>query len=605
MLESVENSPLIWLTVEENGVTRTKKYVELSAAEKIQVDCDLKATNIIFQGLAVPVFSSGDDPIAYLNNAMAFLTVVDSLRFLSTNNQLRTSSNLRNQATIQDGRVTVQQVLRRQGQSYFGTDYKSNATSYGGNNASGQTWVVKCYNCQAVLMANISNYGYDVISKELLVYVRDTCPNAIKPSAKKVAVTPNNNVKKVRITSANIVPPKKTTSYSVETKKLEHKVYSRKPKTVKNIGLSKKDKIVESKNANHSKPNHSWGSNASDISSSSSLIITVRFGNDHIARFTGYGDYQLGNITISRVYYVEGLGHNLFSVGQFCDADLEVAFRKNTCLIRNLEGVDLIFGYCDTNLYTISLDDMLKTSSICLLSKASKTKSWKMNILVTDDDYSRFIWVRFLRSKDEAPKVIIKCIKNIQVRLNATVRNVRTDNGTEFVNQTLREFYENVGISHQTSVARTPQQNNVVERRNQTLVEAARTMLISSKALLFLCAEAINTACYTQNRSLISLHYNKTSYELMQDKKLDLSFFHIFGALCYPTNDIDDLDVLASSQGKCLGLFITACELNDVQQVYSDIDQANSFVRASSSAGVKHLIPSRLTRYLNLSTGKT
>ncbi|GJR54956.1 retrovirus-related pol polyprotein from transposon TNT 1-94 [Tanacetum coccineum] len=129
----------------------------------------------------------------------------------------------------------------------------------------------------------------------------------------------------------------------------------------------------------------------------------------------------------------------------------------------------------------------------------------KRYILVIVDDYSRFTRVRFLKTKDEAPVAIIKCIKNIQVHLKATVRNVRTDNGTEFVNQTLREWYENVGITHQTSVVRTPQHNDVVERRNRTLVEAARTMLIFSKALLFLWAEAINTACYTQNRSLIRL----------------------------------------------------------------------------------------------------
>ncbi|GKB40222.1 retrovirus-related pol polyprotein from transposon TNT 1-94 [Tanacetum coccineum] len=132
----------------------------------------------------------------------------------------------------------------------------------------------------------------------------------------------------------------------------------------------------------------------------------------------------------------------------------------------------------------------------------------KKYILVIVDDYSRFTWVKILRSKDEAPDAIIKCIKNIQVRLNANVRNVRTDNGTKFVNQTLRDFYENVDISHQTCVARTPQQNGVVEIRNRTLMEAARTMLIFSKAPLFLWAEAINTACYTQNRSLIRLSPN-------------------------------------------------------------------------------------------------
>ncbi|GJR41129.1 retrovirus-related pol polyprotein from transposon TNT 1-94 [Tanacetum coccineum] len=107
-------------------------------------------------------------------------------------------------------------------------------------------------------------------------------------------------------------------------------------------------------------------------------------------------------------------------------------------------------------------------------------------ILVIVDDYSRFMWVKFLRSKDEAPKVIIKCLKQIQVRFNATVRNVHTDNGTKFVNQTLKDYYENVGILHQTSVARTLQQNDVVKRQNATLVEAARTMLIFSKAPLYL-----------------------------------------------------------------------------------------------------------------------
>ncbi|GJZ81287.1 hypothetical protein Tco_0646281 [Tanacetum coccineum] len=159
---------------------------------------------LVDSSFIVPVFSLGDDPIACLNKAMDFLTVVASSRFPSTNNQLRTSSNLRNQATIQDGRVTLQQVQGRQGQSYSGTGYKSNVTSYGGNNASGQAKVVKCYNCQdprvpngqavqtiipnnvafqtedldtydsdcddisnakAILMANISNYGSDVISE--------------------------------------------------------------------------------------------------------------------------------------------------------------------------------------------------------------------------------------------------------------------------------------------------------------------------------------------------------------------------------------------------------------------------------------------------------
>ncbi|GJW80466.1 retrovirus-related pol polyprotein from transposon TNT 1-94 [Tanacetum coccineum] len=165
----------------------------------------------------------------------------------------------------------------------------------------------------------------------------------------------------------------------------------------------------------------------------------------------------------------------------------------------------------------------------------------KNYILVIVDDYSRFTWVKFLASKDEAPDFIIKFLKMIQVRLNATVRNIRTDNGTEFVNQTLRDYYEQVGISHETSVVRTPQQNGVVERRNRTLVEAARTMLIFAQAPLFLWAEAIATACYTQNRSIIRRRHGKTPYELLHDRKPDLSYLHVFGALCYPNNDSENL----------------------------------------------------------------
>nr|GFB15262.1 hypothetical protein [Tanacetum cinerariifolium] len=131
------------------------------------------------------------------------------------------------------------------------------------------------------------------------------------------------------------------------------------------------------------------------------------------------------------------------------------------------------------------------------------------------DDYSRFTWVKFLRSKDETPMFIIKFLKMIQVRLNVPVRRIQTDNGTEFVTQTLRDYYEEVGISHETSVARSPQQKWVGERRNRTLIEAARTMLIYAQAPLFLWAEAVATACFIQNRSIIRLRHGKNLYELM------------------------------------------------------------------------------------------
>ncbi|GJT94161.1 retrovirus-related pol polyprotein from transposon TNT 1-94 [Tanacetum coccineum] len=106
------------------------------------------------------------------------------------------------------------------------------------------------------------------------------------------------------------------------------------------------------------------------------FLGTVRFGNDHVAAILGFGDLQWGNILITRVYFVEGLGHNLFSVGQFCDSDLEVAFRRNTCFVRNLKGVDLLKGNRTTNLYTINLYEMASASPICLMARATSTKSW-------------------------------------------------------------------------------------------------------------------------------------------------------------------------------------------------------------------------------------
>nr|GFA20210.1 putative ribonuclease H-like domain-containing protein [Tanacetum cinerariifolium] len=123
----------------------------------------------------------------------------------------------------------------------------------------------------------------------------------------------------------------------------------------------------------------------------------------------------------------------------------------------------------------------------------------KRYVLVIVDDYSRYTWTHFLRSKDETPEVLIDFLRLVQRGLQAQVRVVRTDKGTEFLKQTLHAYFAAEGILHQTSVAPTPEQNGVVERRNRTLVEAARTMLSAAKVPLFFWAEAIATACFTQN----------------------------------------------------------------------------------------------------------
>ncbi|GKB90404.1 hypothetical protein Tco_0962676 [Tanacetum coccineum] len=112
---------------------------------------------------------------------------------------------------------------------------------------------------------------------------------------------------------------------------------------------------------------HMTGQHDRLINFVSKSIGTVRFGNNHFAAIMGYGDLQFENVLMTRFYYVEGLGHNRFSVRKFCDSDLEVAFRKHTCFVRNLDDVDLLSGSPGANLYTISLKDMMKSSPICLL----------------------------------------------------------------------------------------------------------------------------------------------------------------------------------------------------------------------------------------------
>ncbi|GKD53910.1 retrovirus-related pol polyprotein from transposon TNT 1-94, partial [Tanacetum coccineum] len=253
-----------------------------------------------------------------------------------------------------------------------------------------------------------------------------------------------------------------------------------------------------------------------------SIHRTVKFGNDQIALILGYGDLVQGTITIKRVYYVEGLNHNLFLVGQFCDADLEVAFRKSTCYIRDLKGNDLLTGSRGTYLYFISLEDSTTPNPICLMAKATSSQAWKAKrksfhnkttpslkrrlqllhmdlcgpmrvesingkkyVLVIVDDYSRYTWTHFLRFKDETPGVLIDFLTLVQIGLHAQVTTVRTDKGTKFLNKTLYAYFAKEGIRHETSTARTPEQNSVIERRNRTLVEAARTMLSVAKVPLF------------------------------------------------------------------------------------------------------------------------
>nr|GFB53580.1 retrovirus-related Pol polyprotein from transposon TNT 1-94 [Tanacetum cinerariifolium] len=228
-----------------------------------------------------------------------------------------------------------------------------------------------------------------------------------------------------------------------------------------------------------------------------------------------------------------GLNHNLFSVGQFCDADLEVAIRKSTCFVRDLQGNDLLTGHTNSSMVM-----------------ASKTFSSQLRLHQPTFKEGYRDWSA--KVKDETPEVLKYFLTMIQRNLQAPLITVRTDRGTEFLNKTLNAFFKEKGIEHQTSTARTPEQNGVVERRNRTLVEVARTMLSTSKLSLFFWAKAISTACYTQNRSIISPTHGKTPYHIINDRKPLIKHLHIFGCICYITKDGKNLDKMKEKGDLCI-----------------------------------------------------
>ncbi|GJU92182.1 ribonuclease H-like domain-containing protein [Tanacetum coccineum] len=626
ILESVEHDPLIWPTIEENRVTRTKKYVKLSATEKIQADYDMKATNIILQGTSLtkkerecklydafdkfthikflnslpPEWSKfvthvnlvkdlhttnfdqlhayleqhelhanevRDDPIACLNKAMAFLTAVVSLRFPSTNNQLKTSSNPRNQATIQDGRVTVQglinativknkamlaeaqeagQILDEEQLAFLadpGIPDGQVVQTIIPNNVAFQTGDLNTYNsdcddisnAKAVLMANISNYGSDVISKvsHSETYLNDDMENQSVHALLDFEQSPVMDFTDNKITSySNIIS---YSQYLILGNTLSHN---------KNCRLNKLSGIIcPNLPLNLLTVKMEAPKELPKVSLVNESLKKLKF---HLANFDKV--VKIRTTPDARTEDVLPTVMNSMSlIGEFVNMERKRNESCDKCFNLDAEILktqnthnDLLKSYSQLEKHCISLELTIQLNQEIF----QKDESCDNQNAV---EFPEYFENNDLKAQIQDEDTNQEKLYLLHMDLCGPMR-VASINGkrTEFVNQTLRDFYENVGISHQTSVARTPQQNGFVERRNRTLVEAFRKMLIFSKAPLFLWAEAINTACYTQNRSFIRLRYNKTPYELMQDKKPDLSFFHVFGSLCYPTNDNEDLGKLDS-----------------------------------------------------------
>ncbi|GJV61672.1 retrovirus-related pol polyprotein from transposon TNT 1-94 [Tanacetum coccineum] len=377
---------------------------------------------------------------------------------------------------------------------------------------------LKCVKCNGCMLSD----NHDLCVLDFINNVNARVKSKSRPTGQTFTIV-GNVCPLTRITTTTEVPLRKPTALENETPKpIVTLVYSRKPRKSKTNVPVNKSKVVQIVlwylDSGCSK--HMTGDRSQLTNFVNKFLGTFKFGNDHVVKILGYGDYQIRNVTISRVYYVEGLGHNLFFVGQFCDSNLKVAFHQHTCFICNLEGVDLLTGSRGNNMYTLSLGDMMASSPICFLSKASKTKSWLWHRRLSHLNFgainhlAKHGLVRGLpklkfekghlysacamgksKKKPHKPKSEDTNKKTLSFAHGSLWTNAcRKYNGTEFINKNLREYYEKVGISHETSVSRSPQKNGVVERRNYTLIEPARTMLNYAKAPLFLWAEAVAIA---------------------------------------------------------------------------------------------------------------
>ncbi|GJT63459.1 retrovirus-related pol polyprotein from transposon TNT 1-94 [Tanacetum coccineum] len=261
----------------------------------------------------------------------------------------------------------------------------------------------------------------------------------------------------------------------------------------------------------------------------STFIGTVRFRNDQVAAIMGYGDYHIGNVTILRVYYVKGLGHNLFLVGQFSDSNLEVAFRKHTCFVHDLEDVDLLTGSMGTNLYTLSLEDTMKSSLIYLLSKSSKTKSWLW--------HRRLSHINFSTINELAKQGLVRCLPKLKYAidhlcsvcsLGKSKKHTHKPKSEDSIQEKL--YLLNIdlcGLMRIKSISGKKYILVIVDDYSWfTWVKFLRSKDETPELIIKYLkqAEAVATACYTQNRSLIRKRHNKIPYELLHDRKPDLKY---------------------------------------------------------------------------------
>ncbi|GJT68846.1 ribonuclease H-like domain-containing protein [Tanacetum coccineum] len=288
-------------------------------------------------------------------------------------------------------------------------------------------------------------------------------------------------------------------------------------------------------------------------------------------RITSKRTLKIDKLDFENVYFVKELQFNLFSVSQMCDKKNSVLFTNTGCFVLSPD-----FKLADESQATLD-ESMLWHRRLGHVNFKTINKLVKDNLvrgltikhfendqtcvacLKGKQHKASYLLGFFLASKDDTSGILKSFITQIENLVDKKVKIIRCDNGTEFKNRVMSEFYEKKGIKREFSIARTPQQNGVAERRNMTLIEAARTMLAYSKLPTIFWAEAVNSACYVQNRVLVVKPHNKTTYELFRGRTPSLSFMRPFG--CHVTI-LNTLDHLGKFDGKSDDGFFVGYSLN-------------------------------------------
>ncbi|GJU16527.1 putative ribonuclease H-like domain-containing protein [Tanacetum coccineum] len=249
---------------------------------------------------------------------------------------------------------------------------------------------------------------------------------------------------------------------------------------------------------------------------------------------------------------VRGLPSKIFENNHSCVACQKGKQHKASCKTKLVNSISKPLHMLHMDLFGPTNVKSLMKKSYCL---------------VVTDDFSRFSWVFFLATKDETSGILKTFITEIENQLDYKVKVIKSDNGTEFKNSVMNQFYEMKGIKREFSVARTPQQNGVAERRNRTLIEATRTMLVDSKLPTTFWAEAVNTACYVLNRVLVIKPHNKTPYELIHGRTPLIDFMKPFGC---PVTILNTRDHLGKFDGKAdEGFFVGYSVVSKAMRVFN------------------------------------